>query len=79
MRAREASRNRKSRVVMSHKDTADFPSRKCVKSAVFGDVDTTWETLFYANSGASNQTAGDHVSLYLSCVVSAFLSENRWS
>lgn len=41
---------------------------KCVKSAVFGDVDTTWETLFYANSGASNQTAGDHVSLYLSCV-----------
>ncbi|ODO03145.1 hypothetical protein I350_05990 [Cryptococcus amylolentus CBS 6273] len=40
---------------------------KCVKSAVFGDVDNCWELLFYANSGQSAQ-AGDHVSLYLSCV-----------
>ncbi|WVQ76809.1 hypothetical protein IAR50_006483 [Cryptococcus sp. DSM 104548] len=40
---------------------------KCVKSAVFGDVDNRWELLLYANSGQSAQ-ASDHVSLYLSCV-----------
>lgn len=45
-------------------------SRKCIKSAIFGDADNLWEVLWYPNSGVQG---GEYASLYLSCVVSTLL------
>ncbi|KAK8846758.1 hypothetical protein IAR55_005846 [Kwoniella newhampshirensis] len=54
-----------------YESTRGDQKSKCIKSAVFGDADNLWEVLWYPNAGTSNQTAGDHVSLYLSCVPTA--------
>nr|XP_031861911.1 uncharacterized protein CI109_002741 [Kwoniella shandongensis]KAA5528983.1 hypothetical protein CI109_002741 [Kwoniella shandongensis] len=54
-----------------YESTRGDQKSKCIKSAVFGDPDNLWEVLWYPNAGTSNQTAGDHVSLYLSCVPTA--------
>ncbi|OCF37555.1 hypothetical protein I317_06267 [Kwoniella heveanensis CBS 569] len=57
-----------------YESTRGEQKSKCIRSAVFGDADNLWEVLWYPNAGTSSQTAGDHVSLYLSCVVSL----GRW-
>ncbi|WWC87241.1 uncharacterized protein L201_002129 [Kwoniella dendrophila CBS 6074] len=65
-----------------YESTRGEQKSKCVKSAVFGDADNLWEVLWYPNAGTSTQTAGDHVSLYLSCVPTAQEREssiqNKW-
>ncbi|WVQ84040.1 hypothetical protein IAT38_006185 [Cryptococcus sp. DSM 104549] len=60
-----------------YESTRGEQKSKCVKSAVFGDPDNLWEVLWYPNAGTSNQTAGDHVSLYLSCVPTAQERDSR--
>ncbi|WVQ97835.1 hypothetical protein IAU59_004950 [Kwoniella sp. CBS 9459] len=54
-----------------YESTRGEQKSKCIRSAVFGDADNLWEVLWYPNAGTSTQTAGDHVSLYLSCVPTA--------
>ncbi|WRT65011.1 uncharacterized protein IL334_001952 [Kwoniella shivajii] len=65
-----------------YESTRGEQKSKCIKSAVFGDADSLWEVLWYPNAGTSTQTAGDHVSLYLSCVPTAqerdSSIQNKW-
>ncbi|WVW78723.1 hypothetical protein I302_100683 [Kwoniella bestiolae CBS 10118] len=65
-----------------YESTRGEQKSKCIKSAVFGDADNLWEVLWYPNAGTSTQTAGDHVSLYLSCVPTAqerdSSIQNKW-
>ncbi|WWD00312.1 hypothetical protein V866_007223 [Kwoniella sp. B9012] len=65
-----------------YESTRGEQKSKCIKSAVFGDADNLWEVLWYPNAGTSTQTAGDHVSLYLSCVPTAqerdSCIQNKW-
>ncbi|WVF70048.1 hypothetical protein IAT40_004835 [Kwoniella sp. CBS 6097] len=66
-----------------YESTRGEQKSKCIRSAVFGDADNLWEVLWYPNAGTSTQTAGDHVSLYLSCVPTAQERDsclgNKWT
>jgi hypothetical protein len=57
--------------VLMHKSSKGDTKSKVTKSARFG-ADGRWQILFYANSGSNNGPENaSHVSLYLSCEVSA--------